>query len=954
MARRIHIAIAALLAVSAVQAETLTYTDIIGQLTDLDRLTRYEEGVTAGQCSSWHRDELVRWATNADAGNFLRIEPDGEGVMMDEDGPGCIFRLWSANPQGKLRVYLDGAEEPTFEWDFASLFLGETHPFIQPLVWKRSPEAMTASDCYVPIPFAKHVKVTCTEPGGRFYQVGYLRYPTDWQVESFHLPLTPGEDSALRAAADAWAHPSTDPKPKLPGQATVTTEMTLAAGQTIALADLNGPGVVRALRARVTSEQRDFWRKLVLSGTWDGAQAPQVLSPLGPFLGFDWVTADYGSLIAGCRDGECWFHYPMPFRESGQLTLTSHLSQPAAIHVEVDWAPLGEVSDDLLYFNARWRHEPDSESLDYPFIETAGRGHLVGITLQVDHPIPGWWGEGDEKVWIDDDTFPRWVGTGSEDYFGDAWGIRYLPGPSWGCSVDPDISKAARTCPYRWHFMDRIPFAKRLRMTIENYGCWGTLWADEFEYNSVAYWYQAELTPPFADLAGAKYVGGDEYLQTPAEYSYHTDLFPRTLSADDLRTTGLDVPFALEAEDLMRAAVADGDATLVDDGALPYQFNAERAVDFGTVEAGAQLADLDLPALAAGVYFPVMLTAPEATEVTLEWNGRRLGIEGRAGNDAYDLAGVLVEGEAAPQVALLAEQAGHAVVDAIVLRPAPQEEGAMEAEACEVTATTGGAEMPHPSPPMRGPSAGQVLEFDGTGPGQGMVLRIPRDADRGYVLGMRPMLGPAAGVIQAFCDGKPIGPGFDLYAPEERLSAAILPLGPLPAEAGQIELRVVGRNGASAGYQARLDTFRWEPLIIHPDSTAGVWAIVLGTDRCAYSIQDLGPRFVGGHHLWVNPSDRDAWVDIGITVPDEGGYAIEARYTTSWDYAIAQASLDGQPIGERVDLYTPTVEQTEPMSYGTVHLTAGRHVFRLQAADRNAESAGYLMGIDYIRVTKRG
>ena len=88
----------------------------------------------------------------------------------------------------------------------------------------------------------------------------------------------------------------------------------------------------------------------------------------------------------------------------------------------------------MVYFYARWRHEPDSLTFDYPFLETAGRGHFVGVAMPIDHPLGGWWGEGDEKVWVDDDGFPPYIGTGSEDYFGDAWGIRYLSGPSFGAS----------------------------------------------------------------------------------------------------------------------------------------------------------------------------------------------------------------------------------------------------------------------------------------------------------------------------------------------------------------------------------------------------------------------------------------------------------------------------------------------------------------------------------------
>ena len=260
---------------------------------------------------------------------------------------------------------------------------------------------------------------------------------------------------------------------------------------------LREAGVIRAMRARVQSKQRYAWRKLVLQGEWDGAAWPQILTPLGPFFGFDWETAEYGSVPAGCRNGQAYQYFPMPFRKSARLSLKNYLEAPATVEFEIEWAPLAQLPEDSTYFYARWRHEPDSMTFDYPFLETAGRGHFVGVSMPIDHPLAGWWGEGDEKVWVDDDDFPPYIGTGSEDYFGDAWGIRYLSGPSFGASS----MKGHRTCNYRWHFMDFIPFTKRMRMTIENYGPNGQGPRGQYDYSSTAFWYQAELTPPFERVA---------------------------------------------------------------------------------------------------------------------------------------------------------------------------------------------------------------------------------------------------------------------------------------------------------------------------------------------------------------------------------------------------------------------------------------------------------------------
>jgi hypothetical protein len=109
---------------------------------------------------------------------------------------------------------------------------------------------------------------------------------------------------------------------------------------------------------------------------------------------------------------------------------------------------------------------------------------------------------------------------------------------------------------------------------------------------------------------------------------------------------------------------------------------------------------------------------------------------------------------------------------------------------------------------------------------------------------------------------------------------------------------------------------------------------------------------VGGHHLWVQPSSQGAYVDIALVIPETGEYELELRYTSSWDYAIAQLSLDGEPLGDRVDMYSSQVQQIEPVSFGPLHLEAGTHTLRLEAIDQNPESAGYLMGLDYVKVTQ--
>jgi hypothetical protein len=640
----------------------------------------------------------------------------------------------------------------------------------------------------------------------------------------------------------------------------------------------------------------------------------------------------------------------MPFRKSARLSLASFLEAPATVELQIEWAPLAELPDDFTYFYARWRHEPDSTTFDYPFIETAGRGHFVGVSMPIDHPLGGWWGEGDEKVWVDDDDFPPWIGTGSEDYFGDAWGIRYLSGPSFGASS----MKGHRTCNYRWHFMDFVPFTKRMIMTIENYGPNGHGPRGQYDYTSTAFWYQAERSPPFDQLRGVKYTGGNDPAGKPTPMHYSPNAFP-DLDAENLRTYGLGITFAQQAETLLADAVKAGTAKIVTDALRPYEFDRERAVDFTTVAAQQKLGEIKLRAESDSVYYLRLYTAPEAgmADLSLSSCGKTLPIVAKPKPHVLQLGGLfLAKGE--HSVSLVAATAGRAIFDCLQLEPAGRVAEAIEAEELSVVRTTGGAGQPRPSDPLFGVSAGRVLEFRADKAGQGFMLPLGKRPAMPYVLGVRPMVGTKGATIQAFVAGKPIGPRFDLYAANRRLGPSVLPLGPVPAKASEVEVRVVGANKLSQGHDVELDYLRWEPEILGPGTTEGVWAHVAGTRGCDYRPQDLGPAYSGGHQFWVQPSGPKAWVDIAIEIPQAGSYEFVVKYTKSWDYATIQASLDGKPLGPAADTYAPTVVAADPLTLGKAQLSAGRHVLRFQAVGHHPQSKGYLMGIDHLTVATRG
>ncbi len=134
-------------------------------------------------------------------------------------------------------------------------------------------------------------------------------------------------------------------------------------------------------------------------------------------------------------------------------------------------------------------------------LDTKGKGHYVGTVLAVRTRSPSWFGEGDEKIYIDGEAKASIWGTGTEDYFLCAWGLKQTSTPYFGVPYfDQWGIVGSHTSAYRWHLNDPIVFNKGIKVTFEHFG-WipsdenpnrkTMSWNErEDDYASVAFWYQ--------------------------------------------------------------------------------------------------------------------------------------------------------------------------------------------------------------------------------------------------------------------------------------------------------------------------------------------------------------------------------------------------------------------------------------------------------------------------------
>lgn len=282
--------------------------------------------------------------------------------------------------------------------------------------------------------------------------------------------------------------------------------ITLEKQSTTTIMDVAGPGIIQHIWITIDSK---WYRDLILRIYWDDETLPSVESPIGDFFCNGWnsrtVVLSLPINVNPSGGFNCYF--PMPFRKHARFTIENRAPQAIeSFFYAINFTETNVDPEDA-YFHAQFRRtNPLPYMEDFTILEgVTGKGHYVGTYLAWQQNSTGWWGEGEFKVFIDGDVdFPTICGTGTEDYFGGAWGFGntysapYLGYPFGNC----DGKAGNRHGLYRFHIMDPIRFQKDLRVTIQAIG-----WRSEGRYlplqddiASVAYWYQTEPHQEFPKL----------------------------------------------------------------------------------------------------------------------------------------------------------------------------------------------------------------------------------------------------------------------------------------------------------------------------------------------------------------------------------------------------------------------------------------------------------------------
>ena len=272
-------------------------------------------------------------------------------------------------------------------------------------------------------------------------------------------------------------------------------------GETLPLGQIEGAGRITHMWFTIASRSPDHLRELVLRLPGWRQQAGHRV-PAGRFL--------RSGLRPLCRVPQCSHRYrcrqgfncywPMPFAKGARLTMTNEGKEPVdCCYFNIDYRLDDQPARDIRYFHTQYRQAfPTPKGKDYLILETTGKGHFVGTFLSVMANSDGWWGEGNDKFYVDGADKPTIEGTGSEDYFCGAWDFGHaFFNPYNGVPLYDNPRKGGEkrgilnTC-YRWHIVDPVPFTKSLVFTIQH----GRNGGDNDRkplrnnYASVAYYYR--------------------------------------------------------------------------------------------------------------------------------------------------------------------------------------------------------------------------------------------------------------------------------------------------------------------------------------------------------------------------------------------------------------------------------------------------------------------------------
>lgn len=492
----------------------VTQESLLKEMLNRDIITRFPDPYyKQAQVSSYDRRTVGKnqpgWWANDDGAGYERLDTiDGryEKVMCDLEGAGVVTRIWMTTKEkyGTIRIYFDGAKKPQIEipaYDMcrfpieipSGLSLTHNH-------YVSDMGGVGGNSFFLPMPFANGCKITFEEPDitakiPRYYHIGYRMYPKGTSVKTFSLQEAKSLHNLIDSVSNALlnAHKNDD---SIVGK-NISTKTQIASNDRLDLNLIEGTNSVNKLTININDlhpeNYKDVMENLCVEAFFDGVKT--ICTPLSNFSG--------GGLGAPQTDG--WWLYndgkgkvicrfPMPYRDEAKISIVNNNLTAVDVSLEAEVAAYN-WDNNSLYFHVSSRNEKSipvspnynsSDNIDWNFMTINGRGKYVGDLLTLYNNAIDWYGEGDEKIYVDGESFPSHFGTGTEDYFNCSWApVVTFSTPYGGAPRADEESSHGYNAFLRTRILDDIPFNESFVFDIEMLS-WheGTV-----DYYTTSFWY---------------------------------------------------------------------------------------------------------------------------------------------------------------------------------------------------------------------------------------------------------------------------------------------------------------------------------------------------------------------------------------------------------------------------------------------------------------------------------
>ncbi|RYY61240.1 MAG: DUF2961 domain-containing protein, partial [Chitinophagaceae bacterium] len=481
--------------------DSVTLKSLLTEMTDPSSVAvvpanRY----TMHQASSYDRRSVSAdqpgWFANGDFNQYIRTEQTNgrtEHVMMEADGPGAIVRFWLTTvvKPGTIRFYLDNSTTPAIEssaFDMMKAGLALGPALLNPHS-SYEPEGKGGNTLYFPVSYAKHCRITVEFPDtviakkSHYYQVNYRTYAKGTKVATF----TMNDLLVTRARIDA-AEKTLWKAPLYANGKKISNDLHLppSARQLIPLPA--GPTAIRDLQFSISlakgADTGVALRNLLLKIEFDGMET--VMCPVGDFSGSGYggrpVASWYRSLDSNLLLTSRWV---MPYKQTARVTLINQSPDAVNVKFTATLSPWTWTASSMYFhatyqtaeniWDAKWDWNPSKPTrgdtlapIEWNFVTIEGGGIYLGNTLAVDNLMDTWYGEGDAKIWVDDDRFPSEFGTGLEDYYNTSWApVVLYQTPFANAPRADNASSFGHNTFTRTRNLDGVPFRKSFRYDLE-------------------------------------------------------------------------------------------------------------------------------------------------------------------------------------------------------------------------------------------------------------------------------------------------------------------------------------------------------------------------------------------------------------------------------------------------------------------------------------------------------